>query len=134
MHARQFTASLIAAELITVGGAVATQAATYTDYSTTVGAYNGSGYTGYRTKACNGSNGQVNSVNVGGNYVVDARMQRSSTTGGGAGPWTRDFGDNTSKALLNDFSRNNSVRVQFSNDVNTTVSVQVSGRWSPDVC
>lgn len=50
----------------------------YGYYSTTVGSFNGSGYTSYQTKANSGQYGYLDSDSVGGSYVVDARMQAGS--------------------------------------------------------
>lgn len=70
----------------------------------------------------------MSSGNVGGDYVVDARMQENDGT---AGSWTRNVDDNTDYYLDGYIShvRGDYVRVQFSNDWNTAVSVQVDGSW-----
>ncbi len=100
----------------------------YVEYSTTVGRFNGAGYTSYQTKSISGANGMLYSRSVGGDYVVDARMQKDD---GVAGLWTRDVDDNSNYYLDGHVSHYNgsSVRVQFSNDWNTTVNVQVEGSW-----
>ena len=110
--------------LLAFGGAV--QACTsYSGYNTTVGAFNGSGYTGYQTKANSGAYGNLSSGTVGGSYTVDARMQASS----GTGSWVRSVTDNDFRNLPNSVPSVTSARVQFSNDVTTPVNVQVSGSW-----
>ena len=57
--------------------------------------------------------------------MVDARMQASS----GTGSWVRNVTDNGSYSLPNAVSKGNSARVQFSNDLDTPVNVQVTGTW-----
>lgn len=54
-------------------------------------------------------------------------MQRSD--GSNSGAWARDLTDNTGRDLYNSIAAGARVRVEFSNDFNTTVSVQVSGVW-----
>ncbi|MFC4388320.1 hypothetical protein ACFOZ1_10955 [Gracilibacillus marinus] len=101
-------------------------------YSTTVGKFNGSGYTGYdHTKSSTGVNGTVDSDYVGGPYVVDVRMQDDD---GNSGDWTRNLGDSDKKSLdgHNYHQKNDDMRLQFSNDWDTTVNVQVVGRWKSD--
>lgn len=93
----------------------------YSGYSTTVGKFNGSGYTGYQTKSTSGKYGNLSSGTVGGNYVVDARMS--------SGSWVRNVTDNDYRSLPNSVASGNSARVQFSNDFDTPVNVQVSGSW-----
>lgn len=100
----------------------------YNEYSTTVGRFNGDGYTSYQTKSISGANGELSSGNVGADYVVDARMQEDDGT---AGSWTRDITDNTDYDLDGHINHRNGdyVRVHFSNDWNTSVNVQVDGFW-----
>jgi hypothetical protein len=106
------------------GGAV--QAGTsWSSYNTTVGKFNGSGYTGYQTKASSGTYGELNSSVVGGSYTVDARMQASS----GTGSWVRSVTDSDYRKLPNSVPSGLSARVEFSNDITTPVDVQVSGTW-----
>lgn len=110
--------------LMAFGGAV--QAGTsWSNYNTTVGKFNGSGYTGYQTKASSGTYGELNSSVVGGSYTVDARMQASS----GTGSWVRSVTDNDYRTLPNSIPSGLSARVEFSNDITTPVDVQVSGTW-----
>lgn len=100
----------------------------YVGYSTTVGRFNGDGYTAYQKKSISGANGRLHSSNVGADYTVDARMQEDDGT---VGSWTRSIGDNNYYDLDGDVNhkRGDSVRVQFSNDWNTSVNVQVDGSW-----
>lgn len=114
----------MAVGLLAFGGAV--QAGTsYSGYNTTVGKFNRSGYTGYQTKAESGKYGHLKSKSVGSSYVVDARMTASS----GTGSWVRNVSDNDSRNLPNSVSKGKSTRVQFSNDLDTPVNVQVTGSW-----
>ncbi len=101
---------------------------TYSSYNTTVGKLNGNGYTGFQTKSVSGANGNLKSVSVGGKYVVDARMQERNGT---VGAWVRNISDDTNYGLPGNSShlKGDSVRVQFSNDWNTPVNVQVTGSW-----
>lgn len=121
--------SLLVFGAICVFGSTMVYAGTsYVGYSTTVGRFNGSGYTSYQTKSISGANGGLSSGSVGADYVVDARMQEYD---GPAGAWTRDVDDNTYYDLDGhvEHKSGDSVRVQFSNDWNTPVQVQVSGSW-----
>ncbi len=114
--------AFLAASCIAMGGAVAWAGTSNVNYNTTVGPFNGSGYTSYQTKAISGTNGYMGSATVGGSYRVDARM-----TGGGS--WTRDITDNRNYYLYNNISKGAGTRVQFSNDATTPVHVQVTGYW-----
>ena len=114
--------------LVVVMLAVGTSAwagTSFQSYSTTVGKFNGNGYTAYQTKSGAGTAADLRSKSVGADYVVDARLQASSGTGG----WARDVGDNDTRQLWNSVQKGASARVQFSNDWNTSVDVQVSGTW-----
>lgn len=121
--------TLVALCAVVIFGTTMVYAGTsYKGYNTTVGKFNGNGYTAYQTKSTSGANGELSSGNVGGDYVVDARMQEDDGT---AGSWTRDVDDNTDYYLDGHIShvRGDYVIVQFSNDWNTAVSVQVDGSW-----
>lgn len=122
---KKFAVLGLAIGLIAFGGA-AQAGTTYSSYSTTVGSYNGSGYTSYQTKATSGAYGNLSSSVVGGSYTVDARMTSPS---GGTGSWVQSVGDNDSRSLPNSIAKGSSARVQFSNDLTTPVNVQVSGSW-----
>ncbi|WP_352403399.1 hypothetical protein [Kandleria vitulina] len=99
----------------------------YSKYNTTVGRFNGNGYTGYQKKSISGANGNIRSTNVGGDYVVDVRMSSSS----GNGSWVRNLDDKDNRSLSGSskMKKGCSVRAHFSNDWNTPVSVQVTGSW-----
>jgi len=114
--------------LLVLGSTTVAAGNLFSNYSTTVGSFNGNGYTGYQDKATDGANGELRSTTVGGDYVVDARMIESNGT---AGSWTRNVDDNRDYALDGHVNHlvDDSVRIQFSNDWNTPVNVQVSGRW-----
>lgn len=100
----------------------------YIGYNTTVGRLNGNGYTGYQTKSTSGANGNLSSSLVGGRYFVDVRMQESNGT---AGAWARDVRSGSYRDLDGNVNhrRGDSIRLQFSNDFDTPVAVQVSGSW-----
>lgn len=106
------------------GAGVAQAGTTNVAYSTTVGASNGSGYTAYQTQSTTGAAAQLHSTTVGGKYVVDARVQGPQN-----GAWARNVTDNDSRLLSNLNASGKSVRIQFSNNLNTPVAVQVSGTW-----
>ena len=114
----------LAVGLLAVAG-FAEAGTAYTNYNTTVGKFNGSGYTSYHTKASSGKYGNLRSTSVGGSYTVDARMQASS----GTGAWVRSVNSNQVRNLPNSVSKGNRARVQFSNDLTTPVNVQVTGSW-----
>lgn len=99
----------------------------YSNYNTTVGRLNGNGYTAYQTKKTSGANGYIKSTTVGGKYLVDVRMNSSS----GNGSWVRDLDDKDNRSLPGNSKMKSGcdVRAQFSNDLNTPVAVQVTGKW-----
>ncbi len=122
---RKSVATAIVGGAVAISGAGAAYAGTtYRAYNTTVGCCNGSGYTAYQTQATTGASARLRSATVGGSYTVDARVE-----GPVDGDWDRNVGDNDDRWLQNDNSAGRSVRVQFSNDWNTTVAVQVTGDW-----
>lgn len=100
----------------------------YLGYNTTVGKFNGNGYTGYQTKAISGANGNLHSSSVGGGYNVDVRMQKSNGT---AGEWSRNVKSGSKRDLDGNVNhkKGDKIRLQFSNDFDTPVAVQVSGSW-----
>ena len=103
----------------------------FTNYNTTVGRINGNGYSGTQVKATSGANGCIKSTSVGGNYTVDVRMQKSDGTANGS--WYRALNDNMNTGYNIDGNSSqkagNNVRLQFSNNLNTLVDVQVIGSW-----
>lgn len=107
-------------------GTCAFAGTSYESYNTTVGKFNGSGYSDYQTKTTSGANGYIKSKKVGGDYVVDVRMN-----GLGNGSWVRNLTDGTNKSLPGHYkqTKGSDVRVKFSNDITTPVNVQVSGTW-----
>lgn len=124
---------LAIAAILTIGTAFGASAAVASDYaptgttnanySTTVGSFGGSGYTGQQTKAISGTAGYGHSSHVGGSYSVSARMDPDGT-------WTGyEIGDNQNYYLYNSVNAGTVVRVQFKNELTTPVDVQVSGYW-----
>lgn len=124
MKIKKFAIPLAVVGMLAVGTS-AWAGTSFQSYSTTVGKFNGNGYTAYQTKSGAGTAADLRSKSVGADYVVDARLQASSGTGG----WARDVGDNDTRQLWNSVQKGASARVQFSNDWNTSVDVQVSGTW-----
>ncbi|MDN5725230.1 MAG: hypothetical protein L0G99_04760 [Propionibacteriales bacterium] len=117
-----------AATLMLLLGAAQASAGDWSNYNTTVGRFNGNGYTGDQAKGVTDATGWLRSGTVGGDYKVDARMESIS------GTFTSGFariGDGTNVDLPNDFTEGTRVRVRFSNDLTTRVNVQVSGSWNP---
>ena len=114
--------------LVFILGTVVYAGTTYVDYSTTVAALNGNGYTAYQTKTTTGASARLYSASVGGDYEVDARMIDSS---GSAGDWYRNLGDGEWAYIDGSPYQlsGDSVRIQFSNDLTTLVDVQVTGSW-----
>ena len=96
-----------------------------------VPAFNGSGYSqGAGTKERTGSSAYLYNVTVGGGYEVDARQ--ADMTSDARGAWARNLSSrNTSASLPGTTSmyRNDTIQVEFSNDLTTTVSVEVNGRF-----
>lgn len=118
----------VAAVAVLGGGLTAAHAGTsYTGYNTTVGKFNGNGYSGTQTKSATDRSGDLRSTSVGGNYKVDARMEGVNVGVPGT-PWVR-VDDNVTRKLSNVIHRGNKVRVRFSNDAGTRVDVQVRGSW-----
>ena len=124
MKIKKFAIPLAVVGMLAVGTS-AWAGTSFQSYSTTVGKFNGNGYTAYQTKSGAGTAADLRSKSVGADYVVDARLHASSGTGG----WARDVGDNDTRQLWNSVQKGASARVQFSNDWNTSVDVQVSGTW-----
>lgn len=128
MIKKKILKSITAAGLATMLFATAAFAGTSTTgYNTTVGKFNGSGYSTYQTKATAGANGWIYSTRVGGNYKVDVRMDSPS----GNGSWLRSVDDGTSASLPGSSSQitGASVRLKFSSNITTPVNVQVEGSW-----
>lgn len=98
----------------------------YTIYNVIVSRFNGNGYSYYQEKAVTGTGGMLNSEFVGADYLVDARMEGTYDA-----PWIRDVTDNDFRGLPGYYKQTAgmNIRVQFSNDWNTPVAVQVIGTW-----
>ena len=108
-------------------GSAAYAGTTATYYSTVVGKFNGCAYTSYQTKAVSGKNGYINSNTVGGKYKVDVRMESSSASG----DWLRNVSDGTKEEIKahSKHTKGSQIRLKFSNDALTPVSVAVDGEW-----
>lgn len=118
---------VVAGAILLMFGSCAFAGTTLERYSTTVGRFNGSGFTEYQTKTFTGEEGYLYSNAVGGNYVVDVRMVTSKKE---KGPWVRDVDDNRSYCLPGKTLRSGrNVRLELSNDITTPVRVQVAGKW-----
>jgi len=122
---KKIIVSFLALFLLVSGGVITLAGTQFQNYNTTVGKFNGSGYTAYQTKIHTNTDGHLNSGIVGGNYKVDTRMITSSGSGSS---WYR-IDDNLSYILSNNVIGSSFVRLQFSNDISTPVDVQVSGDW-----
>lgn len=118
----------IASMAVMMLGTTAFAGSTFSSYSTTVGKFNGNGYSSYQTKEIDGANGAISSTSVGGGYEVDVRMNSSV----GSGSWTRDLKSGTEAALPGYYKQvsGTKVRAQFSNNITTPVDVQVTGSWA----
>ena len=68
-------AAIVTGAAIMLFGTAVSAGTTMQDYSTTVGRFNGSGYTSYQTKSSGNDKGLLYSNAVGGSYTVDARME-----------------------------------------------------------
>lgn len=124
---KMLKAVAVAGAAVMLIGTTAFAGENYSTYNTTVGKINGNGYSGYQTKAISGANGYIRSTSVGGDYQVDVRMNGAN----GNGAWLRNVDDGTNAEIPGNSKqkKDDSVRLQFSNDLTTTVDVQVSGSW-----
>lgn len=114
--------------IVLCGGMGAAHAGnSYKSFSTTVPRVNGSGYTGYQTKAINDANVQMSSLVVGGSHRVDARAQSGGASASSG--WKRNLGDGKNINIKNSIKKGDSLRLQFSNKVTTLQDVQVEGKW-----
>lgn len=122
---RSWIALTVGAGLV-LGGTSAWAGTTYVNYSTTVGAFNGYGYSGYQTKTTANTAANLSSSNVGANYQVSARTHSPF----GTGTWTGYVvDDGTTHNLQNSVASGSNVRAQFRNRPQTPVSVQVDGKF-----
>ena len=81
-------------------------------------------------KETTGSSAYLYSATVGGGYEVDCRQRDLSNNVSGA--WTRDISSVNNAAYLEGVSRmfaGHEVYLQFSNNLTTTVRVEVNGSW-----
>ncbi|EHJ02187.1 hypothetical protein CDLVIII_5719 [Clostridium sp. DL-VIII] len=112
-----------------ISSSVTAFASSYGSYNTTVGKIAGYGYSGYLQQITTGASPSVDSTYVGGDYLVSVRAQDDN---GNTGSWTSDLGDDTCcyLSVSNKFLKDDNVRLQFKNNLSTTVNVQVSGTWA----
>ena len=120
-------ASAIAGVVGMLVGSAAYAGTATEQYITVVGRFNGCGYSRYQTKAVTGKAGYIYSATVGGKYKVDVRMENSSASG----EWLRNVTDGTQKAVgsHSKHTKGSQVRLKFSNDITTPVTVEVDGDW-----
>lgn len=127
MHRRMLVAAIIGVGLA-FGGTSAWAGTNLVTYDTVVGGLGHYGYTSQQTKSTTGAAGLLLSSSVGGDYVVTARME--SVTTNNYGTWTGFVvNDGTSHNLYNSHAKNNKVRVEFKNHLQTLVNVRVQGSW-----
>lgn len=122
---QQRTRRLMAAGILAtvcLGTTSAVAGTSFREYSTTVGKFNGKGYTSYQTKSYSDKAGDLRSSSVGGNYKVDARMIPE-------GVGISGVTDNSEYKLNTNLDSGKSARVELNNGVFTRVDVQVSGTW-----
>lgn len=124
MKRKSIATAVVAGVVVMSGAGAAYAGTTFSNYNTTVGCCNGSGWTGYQTQSTTGASSSLHSYSVGADYVVDARID-----GPVDGAWDRDITDSDNRWLDNNNTSGKSVRVQFSNDLSTSVAVQVTGQW-----
>lgn len=97
---------------------------TTASYSTTVGSFGGSGYTGYQKKERAGQKADLYSTKTG-NYKIDAR----TNSAGSNGTWSNDIYNKVTRQLANSHNKGTNTRVQFKNKLTTPVNTQASGSW-----
>lgn len=124
MKFKKTLVSSVGAALLLTGGIYTQAGTTFYSYSTTVGAFNGSGYTAYQTKSVAGQKADLEH-NGNGGYDVDVR----TTSSGSNGTWSRDVQAGDVRQLSNSHNKGTNTRLQFSNDLTTRVSTQSTGIW-----
>lgn len=127
MKKKLIKAGTIASIVGILTGSIAYAGTVASSYGTVVGRFNGCGYSDYQTKASTGKDGYIYSTLVGGKYKVDVRMENSSASG----EWLRNVTDGTQKAVdaHSKHTKGSQMRLKFSNDITTPVTVQVLGTW-----
>lgn len=131
MNKKKVMSGLLAAAVLLVGSVC--YAGSWKAYDTTVGAWNGQGFTGSSTaEEIEDHQAWLDSFTVGGDYTVDARLQGYYNGSYRApGKWIQDVTDNKwyyyGYSLGFDFKKG---RFQFSNDLTTPVKVQVTGEFA----
>lgn len=118
---------IVSALMVMVMGTAAFAGTTFKVYSVAVGKFNGCGYSSEQKKSSTGVQGRIRSIAVGGDYVVDVRMQNDSAHA----EWVRDLKDSDKRNLpvVDALAAGEKVLLKFSNDWNTPVDVIVSGDW-----
>lgn len=96
----------------------------YVYYDTTVGRFNGNGYSDVQTKSVAGQKADVSHLSNGG-YNVDIR----TTSSGSNGTWARNVKAGDVRQLTNGHNKGTQTRLQFSNDLTTRVDTQSRGYW-----
>lgn len=107
-------------------------AALWKQYDTTVGAFNGKGYTGAATHSTSKDHtAWLDSFTVGGNYTVDARLQGyNGSSYSTSGAWLQKVNDDKLYKYLHPVGfKFKQGRFQFSNNLTTPVNVQVTGEF-----
>jgi len=96
----------------------------YIKYDTTVGKFNGNGYSAEQKKSVAGQKADVSHTSNGG-YNVDVR----TTSRGSNGKWARNVKAGDSRQLTNGHNKGTRTKLQFSNDLTTRVDTQSRGSW-----
>lgn len=115
---------VVVASVLVGLGTVAEAGQSFSNFSTTVGRFGGSGYTSYQTKAVTGQRADVYLFNNGG-YRVDVR----TNSPGSSGTWSRGLSAGSKRKLSNRHSSGSKTRLQFRNRLNTRVNTQARGIW-----
>jgi hypothetical protein len=123
---KKVKAVMLIVAILMLGSTIVYAGTSYEGYDTTVGSFHGSGYTGYQTKSTSGANGDLYSSEVGGDYVLSARMLEYDGTA-----YTNNIGDNNHYTLAGNPNHlaGESIKVHFRNNWTTPVNVQVRGSW-----
>lgn len=122
---RKLASGLAVTIALALGGSSAWAGTTNAYYSETLGPFAGVGTTATQTKTYTGMAGYVTSYEVGGSYLVTAKMR-----GDTSGTWTGYvIGDGTTHYLHNSLVAGDSVWAVFQNRPQTTVRVAIAGQW-----
>lgn len=117
--------------LLTAGG-TAQAARTLQSYNEDVGAFNGSAYTDTQRmyEEFGGTKAKVNSQKVSGDYTVDVRIVTTEPARRYSA-WKQNLGDTDTRTFTSDYHASSDIvqKVQFSNDITTPKTVNVTGTW-----